>query len=96
MSDLTQLPLSKYNQLSCPMIVSDAGPAELRPWQDKPTWTFLNGGTIRTISYGSRHSPACCRRNSDKGPSRKRKKERIKKIEDKFEYLSAIGRLLGL
>ena len=28
--------------------------------------------------------PACCRRNSEKGPSRKRKEERIKKIEDKF------------
>ena len=28
---------------------------------------------------------ACCRRNSEKGPTRKRKEERIKKIEDKFD-----------
>ena len=53
------------------------------------------------MSYGSQYSPACCRRNREKylkGPSRKRKEERIKKIEDKFdagdyytliEYLSA-------
>jgi len=27
----------------------------------------------------------CCRRNSEKGPSRKRKEERIQKIEDKFD-----------
>ena len=36
------------------------------------------------------------RRNSEKGPSRKRKEERIKKTEDKFEYLSAVSRWLGL
>ena len=64
-----------------------------------------NGGTIqdRTVSYGNQHSPACCRRNSEKGPSRKRKEERMKKIEDKFdagdytlvEYLSVISRWVG-
>ena len=49
------------------------------------------------MSYGSQYSSACCRRNSEKylkGPSRKRKEERIKKIEDKFDagyYYTLIG-----
>ena len=44
--------------------------------------------------------PACCRRNSEKGPSRKRKEERIKKRTNLMQeiivkYLSAIGRWVG-
>ena len=55
------------------------------------------------MSYGSQHSPAAGGTVRSKEPSRKRKKERIKRLEDEFdagdytlvEYLSAVSRLVG-